>query len=57
MQRARRENRGLGVSNNTVIEGELGKKKPDGTHVTLRQKTQFGTVKVKKGIYKIKKAI
>ena len=57
MQRARRENRALGLSNITVIDGELVEEKPDGTLVPLRQKAQFGTIKVKKGVYKLKKAI
>ena len=57
MQRARRENRALGLSNITVIDGELVEEKPDGTLVHLGQKAQFGTIKVKKGVYKLKKAI
>ena len=57
MQRARRENRALGLSNITVIDGELVEEKPDDTLVPLGQKAQFGTIKVKKGVYKIKKAI
>lgn len=57
MQRARRENRALGLSNITVIDGELVEEKPDGTLVPLGQKAQFGTIKVKKGVYKLKKAI
>lgn len=35
MQRARRENRALGLSNITVIDGELVEEKPDGTLVPL----------------------
>ena len=57
MQRARRENRALGLSNITVIDGELVEEKPDGTLGPLGQKAQFGTIKVKKGVYKLKKAI
>lgn len=57
MQRARRENRALGLSNITVIDGELVEEKPDGTLISLGQKAQFGTIKVKKGVYKLKKAI
>ena len=38
-------------------EIDLLEEKADGTLVPLGQKAQFGTVKVKKGIYKLKKAI
>ena len=37
MQRARRENRALGLSNITVIDGELVEEKPDGTLVPIGQ--------------------
>ena len=58
MQRARRENRALGLSNITVIDGELVEEKPDGTLVPLGQKAQFGKmISIKKGVYKLKKAI
>ena len=38
MQRARRENRALGLSNITVINGELVEEKPDGTIILLGKK-------------------
>ncbi|ASF43755.1 hypothetical protein [Capnocytophaga endodontalis] len=58
MQRARRENRALGLSNITVIDGELVEEKPDGTIILLGKKALFGKmIPVKKGIYKLKKAI
>lgn len=58
MQRARRENRALGLSNITVIDDELVEEKPDGTLVPLGQKAQFGKmISIKKGVYKLKKAI
>ena len=56
MDRARRENKTLGLSNLIVIDGQLVEEKPDGTLVPLGKKALYGKmVKVKKGTYTIKK--
>lgn len=53
-QRARRENRALGLSNISVKDGELVEEKPDGTIVYLGKKALYGNlIKVKKGVYTI----
>ena len=53
-ERARRENRALGLNNISVKDGELVEEKPDGTIVYLGKKAEFGRlVKVKKGVYTI----
>jgi hypothetical protein len=53
-ERARRENRALGLSNISVKDGELVEEKPDGTIVYLGKKALYGNlIKVKKGVYTI----